>query len=58
MWRPYIDIVQQYAPQVTIVFDPFYIIRHLMKAVDQVRRDEIREKGKSHKELVPHTRFI
>ena len=29
-----------------------------MKAVDQVRRDEIREKGKTHKELVTHTRFI
>jgi transposase len=26
--------------------------------VDQVRRDEIREKGKDHKDLVTHTRFI
>ena len=33
------------------------IVSHLMKAVDQVRRDEIREKGKSHKELVTHTRL-
>ena len=58
MWRPYIDVVQQYAPQATIVFDKFHIVSHLMKAVDQVRRDEIREKGKSHKELVTHTRYI
>jgi transposase len=58
MWRPYIDVVQQYVPQATLVFDKFHIISHLMNAVDQVRRDEIREKGKSHKELVTHTRFI
>jgi transposase len=58
MWRPYIDIIQQYAPQACLVFDKFHIVRHLMDAVDQVRRDEIREKGKSHKELVKHTRYI
>ena len=58
MWRPYIDVVQQYAPQATLVFDKFHIVSIWMGAVDQVRRDEIREKGKSHKELVTHTRYI
>jgi len=58
MWRPYIEVVQQYAPNATIVFDKFHIVSHLMSAVDQVRRDEIREKGKDHKDLVTHTRFI
>ena len=29
-----------------------------MDAVDQVRRDEIREKGKDHKELLKDTRYI
>ena len=58
MWRPYFDVVKQYAPDAIIVFDKFHIVSHLMSAVDQVRRDEIREKGKDHKELVTHTRFI
>ena len=58
MWRPYIDVVQQYVPQAILVFDKFHIVSHLMSAVDQVRRDEIREKGKTHKELVTHTRYI
>jgi transposase len=49
MWRPYIEVVQQYAPNATIVFDKFHIVSHLMSAVDQVRRDEIREKGKTIK---------
>ena len=58
MWRPYIDVVQQYAPQALLVFDKFHIVSHLMSAVDQVRRDEIHEKGKDHKDLVTHTRFL
>ena len=45
MWQPYIDVVKARAPQAVLVFDKFHIVRHLMAAVDQVRRDEIREKG-------------
>ena len=41
-----------------LVFDKFHIVSHLMKAVDQVRRDEIREKGPAHKALMHKTRFI
>ena len=29
-----------------------------MDVIDAVRRDEIREKGEDHKELVAHTRYI
>lgn len=58
MWQPYIDVVKARAPQATLVFDKFHIVRHLMAAVDQVRRDEIREKGKAHRELVARTRYL
>ena len=58
MWQPYIDVVKERAPQAVLVFDKFHIVQHLMRAVDQVRRDEIREKGKEHKELVAKTRYI
>ena len=40
------------------MFDKFHIVSHLMAAVDQVRRDEIREKGPNHKALMHKTRFI
>ena len=40
------------------MFDKFHIVRHLMEALDQVRRDEIREKGKVHKDLMYRTRYI
>ena len=40
------------------MFDKFHIVRHLMEALDQVRRDEIRQKGPQHKALMHKTRFI
>ena len=52
MWQPYIDVVKARAPQAVLVFDKFHIVHHLMAAVDQVRRDEIREKGPAHKVLM------
>jgi transposase len=58
MWVPYINVIEGKAPNAVLVFDKFHIVRHLMSAVDQVRRDEIREKGKEHKELVKRTRYL
>ena len=58
MWNPYVTIIKEYAPHAILVFDKFHIIRHLMDAVDKVRREEVTEKGKEHKELVVHTRYI
>ena len=58
MWQPYIDVVTARAPRAVLVFDKFHIVSHLMAAVDQVRRDEIREKGPAHKALMHKTRFI
>ena len=58
MWDPYIQVIRKHASNAKMVFDKFHIVRHLNEAVDQVRRDEIREKGKEHKELVKDTRYI
>ena len=58
MWQPYITIIRTRAPQAVLVFDKFHIVSHLMQAVDQVRRDEIREKGPAQKALMYKTRFI
>ena len=58
MWQPYVDVIKEMAPQALLVFDKFHIVQHLSKAVDQVRRDEIKEKGASHKDLMAKTRYI
>ena len=58
MWQRYINVIKVRAPQAVLVFDKFHIVRHLMDAVDQVRRDEIREKGAAHKQLLARTRYV
>jgi transposase len=58
MWRPYIDVIKARAAHATLVFDKFHIVRHLLEAVDQVRRDEVRDKGAEHKTLIVKTRYI
>jgi transposase len=58
MWESYADVVKQRVPNAILVFDKFHIVKHLMAAVDDVRRQEIAEKGKEHKELVKGTRYI
>jgi transposase len=58
MWQPYIDIIKARAPQAVLVFDKFHIVQHLSRAVDQVRRDEIREKGAQHRALLAKTRYL
>jgi transposase len=58
MWPAFINAVKAKAPQATLVFDKFHIVRKLTEAVDTVRRQEITEKGKEHKKLVAGSRYI
>ena len=58
MWQPYIDMVKEKLPGVTLVFDKFHIIQHLLQAVDEVRREEARELKKKNPELLQRSRYI
>jgi transposase len=58
MWQPYIDLIKEYLPNVTLVFDRFHVVQQLLKAVDQVRRDEARELQKTNPGLLLRTRYL
>ena len=58
MWQPYIDMIKEHLPNATLVFDKFHIVQHLLKAVDQVRREEARELRITNPELLKRTRYI
>lgn len=58
MWQPYIDMVKEHLPEATLVFDKFHITQHLLKAVDDVRREEAHELQKTNPELLKRTRYI
>lgn len=40
MWKPFRTAAQAHAPQAAILFDKFHVMRHLGKALDEVRKAE------------------
>jgi len=40
MWKPFRNVTNERAPQAAILFDKFHIMRHLGKALDEVRKAE------------------
>jgi len=40
MWRPFRNATQRHAPQASILFDKFHVLRHLGDALDTVRKSE------------------
>ncbi|MGC9424159.1 ISL3 family transposase [Vibrio sp.] len=58
MWAPYIDAVKKRLPNALLVFDKFHIVRHLLDAVDQVRKEEAQKLKSSDPELLKKSRYI
>jgi transposase len=58
MWAPYVDVIKERLPNALLVFDKFHIVRHLMEAVDTVRKEEARELKAEEPELLKKTRYI
>jgi transposase len=40
MWKPFRNSTRSYAPQASVLFDKFHVMRHLGEALDQVRKRE------------------
>jgi len=58
MWAPYIDAIKRRLPHALIVFDKFHIIRHLLEAVDSVRKEEVKSLKSENPDLLNKTRYI
>jgi transposase len=58
MWEPYEKVVKEYLPHAIFVFDKFHVVKHLSKALDQVRIEEDRELKQTHPELLRKTKYI
>ena len=39
----YVDAIEVYVPNASLVFEKFHIVRHLMNAADTVRKEEARK---------------
>jgi len=58
MWAPYVEVIREMLPNATLVFDKFHIIRHLLEAVNTVRKEEAAELKKTQPDLLTDTRYI
>ncbi len=58
MWRPYLNAVRSYAPNARVLFDRFHLVQHLNRAVDEVRRSEMRRLSGREKTSFKRTRFL
>ncbi len=58
MWANYVDVVKLRASQATLVFDKFHIVRHLLNAVNDVRKMEAKALKVTDSELLKGTRYL
>lgn len=58
MWAPYIKVIKECLPDAILVFDKFHLVRHLLEAVDKVRKEEAASLKQSDPELLKRTRYI
>lgn len=58
MWSPYMAAIKECAPQATLVFDRFHLVRQLLVAVDRVRKDEALELRKKSPEVLRGTKYL
>ena len=60
MWEPYRTTVRTWVPDADakIVFDRFHVMRHVLEAMDQVRRKEQRVRRKDDDRRLTGTKFL
>ena len=49
MWAPYAKAVRENAPRAQVLFDRFHLVQHLNRAVDEVRRAQLRRLSRKEK---------
>jgi transposase len=58
MWKPFRNSFQAHCPGIQIIYDKFHVIRHLLEALNDVRKAELRKGAKRFKSLLTGKKFI
>jgi transposase len=58
MWRAFRNSFKAHCPKVQIIYDEFHIIRHLLEALNEVRKAEFKRAGKRFRGLLAGKKFI
>jgi transposase len=54
MWAPYLKVIAKKAPQAMNILDRFHIMRKFNEAIDEIRRDEVKQFKANQQENVLH----
>ena len=58
MWKPYLNVIAEFATKAVHVLDRFHIVAKLNKAVDEIRAGEAREMARAgYEPVLKHTRW-
>lgn len=58
MWAPYLKSIRSHLPQAEVLFDRFHIVQHLNRALDEIRREEVRRLKWDETVDLKKTRYI
>jgi len=58
MWKAYLKVIKKKIPHALHILDRFHIVAMLNKAVDEVRREEVKHlKSEGYDEILTHTKY-
>jgi transposase len=57
LWKAFRNSVRKNTPEVRIIFDKFHIMRHLSKALDEVRRSEYKRLNGKDRRYIKGQRY-
>jgi len=57
MWKPFRNSTRRHAPQASILFDKFHVMRHLGAALDQVRKSEYARLRGKHRSVIKGQKY-
>jgi transposase len=58
MWKPFRKSTQRHAPQASILFDKFHILKHLGDALDGIRRSEYKRVTGDDRSFIKGQRYV
>jgi transposase len=59
MWKPYLNVIAEYAGQAVHVLDRYHVMAQMNKAIDEVRAEEVKRlKADGHEPVLKHARWV
>lgn len=58
MWKPFINSFRTHCPGIQIIYDKFHVFRHLLEALNTVRKAELRKASGRFRGLLAGKKFV